>query len=156
MSGYKSYSDQRKLTGDMSEYIDEAIRSAVVTLQWQASDATAHGNGYPISEEGDEYTDRIIDEVPYISEAIGGAIRELGILALYDVPAASFGHNFILSANGHGTGFWDTDYDHADLLDQTARGHSIDAEFALDPDTDEVAFLCVENTVIVDEMGVCE
>jgi hypothetical protein len=143
----------------IEEYTDEAIRQAAITLQWQASDATDVGNGYPISDGGDEYSDDIVAKVPYLTEALTAFIAD-NWTDLADLDAEQTGHDFILTANGHGTGFWDRGLgSRGDRLTEATRGYSIDAEFALwgdyadgeDHCADEVAWLLVGNEIIVDD-----
>lgn len=93
------------------EYIETAIQQAAITLQWQASDATEDGSSYPISESGDEYTERI-------GELIADDVRDFiendntwRLLEIAGSDAEQTGHDFILTANGHGVGFWDRGYD---------------------------------------------
>lgn len=143
-----------------SEFIETAIRQAAVTLQWQASDATPTGNGYPIGEGGDEYTDEIIDRVPYLTEAVTSFVR-VNWRDVSRLDAGQTGHDFILTANGHGAGFWDRGLGaRGDRLTKASDGYSLDAEFALwgdhaDDDehcADEVAYLMVENEIIVNDL----
>lgn len=156
-----------------AEYITEAIWQAAITLQWQASDATEVGNGYPITESGDEYTDDIVAKVPYLTEALTAFIEDeenWRLLQMAGSDASQTGHDFILTANGHGVGFWDRGYDqNADenrpgrtvgrALSDATHGYSIDAEFALWGDyadgedhlSDEIAWLMVGNEIIVDD-----
>ena len=171
-------------------YTETAIEHAAIALLWQAPDATEDGNGFPIGDGGNEYSTRVADEVPYLTEAVTAFVRDnWALLQRGRVKAAQCGHDLILTANGHGAGFWDrgldmpaTDddayaawksFDRAgyaawlaqyrpapaqhpqtvgDALTEATRGYSFDAEFALDEDGD-VAWLCVENTVLVDELG---
>jgi hypothetical protein len=142
-----------------SEYITEAIQQAAVTLQWQASDATPVGNGYPIGEGGDEYTDEIIAKVPYLTEALTAFIRT-NWRDLHTMEAGQCGHDFILTANHHGAGFWDRGLGaRGDRLTKASDGYSLDAEFALwgdsaddDHASDEVAYLMVGNEIIVNDL----
>lgn len=139
-------------------YIEEFTRAAAECLQWQATDASEEGNGYPI-DSGDEYTEEVAE---LISEACEGFLESAsGFLESDGIPASQAGHDFILSANGHGAGFWDRGYPHGDELHDLASGYSFECEFALWGDqadgdehcSDEVAYLTVENTVIVNELG---
>jgi hypothetical protein len=41
---------------------------------------------------------------------------------LQDVTDEQLGHDLWLSRNGHGSGFFDRDFEHADLLQEIARG----------------------------------
>lgn len=163
---------------EQSEYVETAIWHAALCLQWQASDATENGNGYPVSDGGDEYTDDVVAKVPYLTEAVTAFITDENnwrLLQLAGSSAEQTGHDFILTANGHGTGFWDCGYDMpgnatgqdpltalqsvGDMLSDACKGYSIDAEFALwgdyaDDDehcSDEVAWLMVGDEIIVDD-----
>lgn len=145
-----------------SEYIETAVRHAAIALLWQASDATEDGNGFPISDGGNEYSDMVVTEVPYLTEAVTAFLSypQTGHwLEVDNVSAAMCGHDFILTANHHGVGFWDRGYRFGDQLTSATRGYSFEAEFALwgdDADgdehcSDEVSWLMVENVVLVDE-----
>lgn len=183
------------------DYTEGAIRGAAVALLWQATDASEDGNGFPISDDDDgnlrgetQFVDRVVAEVPYLTEAVTAFVAENhAVLTLARVTAAQCGHDFILTANRHGAGFWDRGLDMpvgddealaawrtgrnaknpafyaawlaehrpapaqypqsaGDYLTQAAHGYSFDAEFALDEDGD-VAWLMVENVVLVDELG---
>jgi hypothetical protein len=129
-------------------YLETVIWQAAITLQWTATDATDSGNAYPISERGDEYTNQIVDEVPYLTEAVTAFVND-NAADLLGLDPSQVGHDFILTANDHGAGFWDRGLgERGDRLTQAVRGYSFDAEFALDDDGD-VDYLMVDNTVIV-------
>jgi hypothetical protein len=159
---------------DRAEYIETAIWHAALALQWTASDATDVGNGYPISDGGDEWTDDIVSKVPYLTEAVTAFIEDeenWRLLQMAGSAAAQTGHDFVLTANGHGAGFWDRGYDkNADenrpgrtvgraLSDACTPYGSLDSEFALwgdyadgdDHCADEVAYLMVMNEIIIDD-----
>lgn len=150
---------------DVEEYTEIAIYQAAVALQWTASDASEDGNGYPITESGDEYTDAVA-EIPYLIEAVTAFVAgNWDTLQIARVEAGQAGRDFILTVNHHGAGFWDRGLgQYGDELTQAVRGYSIDAEFMLWGDradgdehcSDEVGYLMVENTVIVDDMGICD
>jgi len=201
------------MTAYQDNYIKEAIEGAAVALLWQASDATKDGNGFPISDESDgtlrgetQFVARVIEEVPYLTEAVTSFVRDnWAVLLRGRVKAPQCGHDIILTANGHGAGFWDRGLDMpatdteahlawlacnrkpypasrdawkawlaehrpypgqrpqsvGDALTQATRGYSFEAEFALWGDradgdehcSDELAWLMVENTVLVDQLG---
>lgn len=154
----------------LNTYITEAIEGAATALLWQASDASENGgDGFPITDgmgdnSGREYVDRVIAEVPYLTEAVTAFVKgNYSLLLRAGVEAGQCGHDFILTANGHGAGFWDRGHGAiGDLLTERCRGYAFEAEFMLFGDaaddtlahcSDEVAWLMVENVVIVDEMG---
>jgi hypothetical protein len=133
---------------DIDEYTETAIWQAAITLQWQASDATGDGNAYPVSERGDEYTSRIVAEVPYLTEALTAFVAG-NVANLAGIGAGQCGHDFILTANRHGAGFWDRGLGAiGGRLTEAAHGYGIDAEFALDADGD-IDYLRVGDAVIV-------
>jgi hypothetical protein len=142
---------------NITEYTEQAIRSAAKCLQWTASDSSGDGrHNYPVGTGGDEYTDAVA-KVPYLVEAVTAFVADnrivLHLLETKGFDATWCGHTFILTANHHGTGFWDRGLGATGrTLTDACRGYSFDAEFQLDDDGD-VAWLCVEGTVIVDEIG---
>ena len=98
-------------------------------------------------------------KVPYLTEAVTAFIAD-NWQDVSGLDAAQTGHDFILTANHHGVGFWDRGLGEiGDRLTEATRGYSIDAEFALwgdyaDDDehcSDEVAWLLVGNEIIVDD-----
>jgi hypothetical protein len=150
---------------DLDEYTVTATRHAAICLLWQASDAGEYGHGYPISGNGMgdvlvdndfDYVDRVI---PLIQDDVEAFIADnIGLLTSAGVSAESAGHNLILTANHHGTGFWDSGLGEAGrALTDACKGYSFDAEFRLWDDdadddkhcSDELAWLMVENTVLV-------
>lgn len=147
---------------DQAEYIEQAIQGAAECVLWQASDATEDGNGFPITDGGNEFSDQVIAEVPYITEATTAFVRDnWGTLVAafefngYGGPnsygGGQCGHDLILTANGHGVGFWDRGLGElGNRLTANAKPYSFEAEFALDADG-EVDWLMVENIVLVDE-----
>lgn len=182
---------------DITTYTKTAIEHAAIALLWQAPDATGDGNGFPIGDDDNgsvhgetQFIARVVAEVPYLTEAVTAFVAaNYGALALAGVTAEQCGHDIILTANGHGAGFWDRGLDMpvndteaytawqatdragytawladnrpcpadrpqsaGNYLTDATRGYSFDAEFALDEDGD-VAWLMVENIVLVDELG---
>lgn len=144
---------------NQEEYIEGAIRGAAECVLWQAPDATDTGNGFPISDGGNEYSERVIAEVPYITEAVTAFVRDNwdDLTYAYDVYAygcnypvgQQAGHDLILTANGHGTGFWDSGLGRIGTeLSDACKGYSFDAEFALEDG--DVAWLSVEDHILVD------
>lgn len=137
-------------------YIDAAIQGAAECILWQATDATDAGNGFPISDGGNEYSERVIAEVPYLSEAVAAFVLMNAALILKSgLNGGQVGHDLILTANGHGTGFWDRGLgDVGDALSEACEGYSFDAEFAMDENGygDDVVWLMVENIVLVSDI----
>jgi hypothetical protein len=146
---------------NQSEYIETATWHAALCLQWQATDASENGGeGYPISDGGDEYTADVAD-LAELRQSVSDFVRSTWqTLQTAGVSAEDCGHNLILTANGHGTGFWDRGLGAAgNVLTYAARPYSFDAEFMLwgdDADgeehlSDEVRYLECLNTLIYGE-----
>jgi hypothetical protein len=136
---------------DLDEYTETAVWHAATCVQWQATDATEEGNGYPPAMgefHEDEHTEEVVKVIRVWVEDFIRANAYL--LGRSKVSAEDAGHNFVLSAEGHGTGFWDRGYeDGSELHDAASVYGSFNAEFMLDDDG-EVAWLMVDNTIIVD------
>lgn len=139
-------------------YAIRATKHAAIALLWQASDATEDGNGYPMSGEHAEHSEAV---EPLIVEAVTAFVKDAwNIIQSAGVSAEQCGHDFIMTANRHGCGFWDRGLGEAGrTLTDATRGYSFDAEFALagdrritgDYNADDLVWLMVENTVIVNE-----
>jgi hypothetical protein len=156
-------------TPDIAEYAETAARHAAIALLWQATDASEDGgNGFPIGDDdngtvtgdGTEYIDAVI---PLVTEAVTAFVTaNYELLTSAGVTAEQAGHDLILTANHHGAGFWDRGLGAAgDALTEATRGYSFDAEFALWGDAadgdehcaDELAYLVVENEVLLDDLN---
>ena len=151
-------------------YVKVATRHAAICLLWQASDSSEDGgNGYPISDYA--YGRVIVDDdfnyiskvIPLIESSVRSFVEDNYItLGEANVSAEQCGHDLVLTANHHGTGFWDRGLpgDAGDKLTEAAHGMSFNAEFELFGEdratdehcADELAWLMVENTVLVDEI----
>jgi hypothetical protein len=108
------------MTAYQDNYIAEAIQGAAAALLWQASDASENGgSGFPIGDDDDgnlrgetQFVDRVIAEVPYLTEAVTAFVTgNWALLRRGRVKAGQAGHDLILTANGHGAGFWDRGLD---------------------------------------------
>jgi hypothetical protein len=96
------------------EILDDMLRGAVETLLWSESD----DNGVPFDDNADE-SDIDPDSLAMLREAIDGFAMStpqdtLTMLNHYEAqryitwsPAQMYGHDFALTSNGHGAGFWD-------------------------------------------------
>jgi hypothetical protein len=147
------------------DYIALATQHAAISLLWQATDVSENGgDGYPIGDAGVDadfdYVDRVAD---LITEDVTAFVADNYDLLIHaGVTAEMAGHDLILTSGHHGAGFWDRGLGAAgDMLTSATRGYSFDAEFRLwndDADgdehlSDELAWLMVENTVLVDELN---
>jgi hypothetical protein len=108
------------MTGIPENYITEATRGAAVALLWQASDASEDGgSGFPIEDDDNgvlhgetQFVDQVIEQVPYLTEAVTAFVTaNWALLERGKVTAGQAGHDLILTANGHGAGFWDRGLD---------------------------------------------
>ncbi len=152
-------------------YVRQATRHAAIALLWQATDTSENGgHGFPIEEvtpcgdaftgEGAEYIDAV---KPLIEANVRSFVEDNYItLGEANVSPKMCGHDLVLTANRHGAGFWDRGLGEAgQKLTKATRGYSFDAEFELFGDdratddhcADELAWLAVENTVLVDHLN---
>ncbi len=147
---------------DKEVYTNHATRHAAIALLWQATDASENGgHGFPMDEAED--TDLIDKVVPLIETSVRFFVEDnYPTLGEADVSPEQCGHDLILTANRHGAGFWDRGLGEAgDRLTKATRGYSFDAEFELFGEeratdehcADELAWLTVENTVLVDHLN---
>lgn len=108
---------------DWSMFAMEAAEAAAETLAWSEGDYDADGT-YQGNFLNDELSFEIKllvlqDLVNFLSDQdIRDAIESTQATSTY------IGHNFYLSANGHGAGFWDSGYEtEAVLLHSRAKGY---------------------------------
>jgi hypothetical protein len=155
----------------LDTYADVATRHAAYGLLWQATDASENGGaGFPI---GDADEGGVEGNLTYV-EATADLIRDdvtrfvtdnYDLLVHAGVTAEMAGHDFVLTANHHGAGFWDRGLGGAgELLTEAthAVSHGLEAEFELwggrdsqpmNVCDDELCWLMVENTVLLDLIG---
>lgn len=97
--------------------IDAATDAALTALAWTTPTHPEDGDDYRgyLLDSGAEYSDTARDTM---RDMLAGfmsddrASRLFDLLALYGVPFTpeQIGHDFILTANRHGAGFWDRSY----------------------------------------------
>jgi hypothetical protein len=101
-------------------YAEEAVYHAAAALLWQASDASENGgNGFPLWDDNagnmhgeTQFIEQVIEQVPYLTEAVTSFVHgSWPLLERGEVTAPMAGHDFILTANRHGAGFWDRGLD---------------------------------------------
>jgi hypothetical protein len=106
--------------------IDTITAHAITALLWSTPDYDENGNA---SENLDaNYDQDTIDpeEVAeirnYVAEFVAGNAADLDATGATD---EQIGHDFTLTANGHGAGFWDRGYDKAvgDRLTDSAESY---------------------------------
>lgn len=90
------------------DYTDIMLRSYLGTALWSSNDESDERGGEPLDENYD--TSDISDEAKRKSRRdVVNFIRKARSY-LGDVSPRMAGHDFWLTRNGHGAGFWDGDY----------------------------------------------
>jgi hypothetical protein len=99
-------------------YIREATKHAAIALLWQATDASEDGGeGFPVDDTiGPGHDDSGRPWERAVRPLIAAKVRDFieanyQLLGEVDIPAEMAGHDLVLTANGHGAGFWDRGYD---------------------------------------------
>ena len=95
------------------EYVVAATWSAVEALLWSTSLTDEDRAELDMDVENWDGVDIPVDDIAFAEYAaeIRGALEDChaDVLAL-DMPAEQFGHDFTLTRNHHGAGFWDRGY----------------------------------------------
>lgn len=93
-----------------AQYLGEAHRQALVTLLWSETDESTPEGGEPMDANYDsediapELSEKIRTELAqFIADNAADLIDDNGVV----MDAGQCGHDFILTRNGHGAGFWD-------------------------------------------------
>lgn len=142
------------------EYFKERmLESAAECLLWQAADVGRDGGDAFPAEEIETGRADAEDYLREAVEAFADAHKEI----LQDADARQAGHDFVLTVNGHGAGFWDGGWpEHGDELTEDAKPYGeFYAEFALWGDqadgdehlSDELAWLMIGNEVTFHDDG---
>lgn len=101
-------------------YVREATKHAAIALLWQATDASEDGgHGFPVDDNkapGQDDSGRgwwaAVARLPEFRTKVRDFVEaNFQHLAQQEIPAEMAGHDLILTANGHGAGFWDRGYD---------------------------------------------
>jgi hypothetical protein len=104
----KRYRDAFKVT------IYAMVQEYLTTALWSSTDETTESGGYPLD---DNYDITDVDDVSWdkatkeCSEFYRRAKRDLKKIGVDIEDLIDLGHNFWLTKNGHGSGFWDGDYE---------------------------------------------
>lgn len=100
---------------DLREMVDSYIETAL----WSSTDESNDAGGDPLDDNyGPEDIDgRAFAEMVSDCESFRDCESEL----LGDVSPGDAGHNFWLSRNGHGAGFFDSNAEHADELQKATK-----------------------------------
>lgn len=96
------------------------VESYIETALWSSTECTEDGEmGEPLDENysAEDIDDSLFAEMVSDCDSFRDGQAEL----LEDVSPSDMGHNFWLSRNGHGAGFFDSDAEHADELQKACR-----------------------------------
>lgn len=99
--------------------LTEMVQSYAETALWSSTDESRDDGGDPLD---DNYSIDDIDNAAFaemVSECESFRDCQAGLLA--DVSPSEAGHNFWLSRNGHGAGFFDSGAEHADALQKATK-----------------------------------
>lgn len=100
-------------------YASEMHDHALASLLWSETDDDGNplDNTYDETDIDQESSDRVFDACVSFVEQFWDEIGEDGL------SAGNAGHDFVMSANGHGVGFWDSDLKNKDLFHRDAKGY---------------------------------
>lgn len=87
---------------EMMDYTKKAVMAAKEALIWSETDE----EGNPLDEKYDR-SDLALEINMHIFMAIFEMLRKFYPRVREVIDAEQFGHDFILTRNGHGAGFWD-------------------------------------------------
>lgn len=93
--------DRQRLASMIDAYID--------TMLWAETD----DDGTPLDEDYASYdlSDEAKADIEEDCADFLGLLERVGCRWESEMPIESLAHDFYLTRNGHGTGFWDRDYD---------------------------------------------
>lgn len=112
----KLYTEEvEEVTEDIATGIDQFVKSYIETLLWASTD----DDGEPLD---DKYSDADISE-DSLANIKKDAVKFLeDAESLIDGNYRGAGHDFFLTRNGHGAGFWDGDWgDNGDALTELSK-----------------------------------
>jgi hypothetical protein len=91
--------------------LDRVFEQYVRTALWSSNDESDETGGEPMDDRygPDDITEESLARMRADCERFVAQARPL-IDQLDGVPASALGHDFWLTRNGHGAGFWDGDY----------------------------------------------
>jgi len=91
--------------------MDAFTQSYIETLLWSENDESTPQGGVPFDKNYD-IDDIHPDSLEVIQRECKAFQTKLAGMDTDDMQAKDFAHDFVLTRNGHGAGFWDGDYDH--------------------------------------------
>lgn len=112
---------RKGLTEEQLDYIDEAITHYWIAALWSTTDESTPQGGEPLD---DNYTpdDIVKKHRPKADTEVADFVKEQWDLLQADgVTAEMCGHDFWLTRNGHGAGFWCRDLEHGRELTDAAH-----------------------------------
>lgn len=92
--------EENTLTAEQQDYADKAYESALTSLLWSESDDEGNSFDWSFDEED------IKGETDTLREQVEAFVSD-NWDDLSGMGAEQCGHDFILTRNGHGAGFWD-------------------------------------------------
>ena len=103
---------------EFNEHMSQFLNAYIVCALWSTTDE--HGD--PLD---DNYTKESIDADSLMLMTIDCYNFYRGNYTLWfgEIDSGQAGHDFWLTRNGHGTGFWDRDIKSADLLSKRAGAY---------------------------------
>lgn len=116
---------------EIDRFVQEAYYQAEETLLWSETGGCNHDDedresgidpeNCDHSFEDHGWTTDDISHAPYLHEALHSMVTDYWTAIQWmEMSAEEFGHNFILTTNGHGAGFWDLDHEPVIMKAMTA------------------------------------
>lgn len=100
--------------------LDTFVKQYLVTALWSSNDESTPEGGEPM--DANYSIDDISFETMQQAKADCKRFLELASDIIYKYDIETAGHDFWLTRNGHGAGFWDGDYgDDGDLLTEICK-----------------------------------
>ncbi len=100
-----TFTDDKRNAGEEAAGLDEFVTAYATCALWSSTDNSDEQGGEPLDRHHD--VDDIAPETMASMVADCKAFRELAGDLLAGLDESQCGHDFWLTRNGHGTGFWD-------------------------------------------------
>lgn len=107
----------------LEDSLEDFTNACIEAALWSSTD----NDGTPLDSGEYELSDMARDLI--IANCRSFWQRVWSYVKVTDMSPEQAGHDFWLSGNGHGAGFWDGDWDHtpyADMLDKRAKCYGVD------------------------------
>lgn len=110
----------------LSEFeIQAIIRGYMECALWASNDEATPDGGEPMDANYDlgDFSLELLDEIDRdVREFVAANEADVALCALHgEFTFEGVGHDYWLTRNGHGAGFWDREYGHQDALDAGQR-----------------------------------